>query len=64
MAVLRGGIAQLGERDAGSVEARGSSPLTSTSESSAGNREENDGSRSKVRGARFVLMTRFRMELW
>lgn len=25
-----GGIAQLGERDAGSVEARGSSPLTST----------------------------------
>jgi hypothetical protein len=27
----RGGIAQLGERDAGSVEARGSSPLTSTS---------------------------------
>ncbi len=28
----RGGIAQLGERDAGSVEARGSSPLTSTFE--------------------------------
>ena len=27
---VRGGIAQLGERDAGSVEVRGSSPLTST----------------------------------
>ncbi len=35
MAAYRGGIAQLGERDAGSVEARGSSPLTSTSQESS-----------------------------
>ena len=48
----------MGERDAGSVEARGSSPLTSTYEFSDKIRGEDFGSYSRHCGTRLLLSAR------